>query len=63
MPKFFSRLLLSALFAFAFVGKAAAAVPAITSSGTATGQVGVAFSYQITANNVPTSFGDRKSVV
>jgi len=30
--------------------------PVITSSGTATGQVGVAFSYSITATNSPTSF-------
>jgi hypothetical protein len=30
--------------------------PVITSSGTAGGQVGVAFSYQITASNSPTSF-------
>src|SRR5437867_7913717 len=29
----------------------------ITSAGTATGQVGVAFSYQMTATNSPTSFG------
>src|SRR2546430_6114033 len=33
-----------------------AATPVITSAGTATGQVGVAFSYQITATNSPTSF-------
>jgi hypothetical protein len=33
------------------------ATPVITSAGTATGQVGVAFSYQITATNSPTSFG------
>src|SRR5437879_1067302 len=43
------------------------ATPVITSAGTATGQVGVAFSYQMTATNSPTSFGatglDRKSVV
>src|SRR5437870_2542616 len=31
--------------------------PVITSAGTATGQVGVAFSYQMTATNSPTSFG------
>ena len=31
--------------------------PTITSAGTATGQVGVAFSYQMTATNSPTSFG------
>src|SRR5438128_1260104 len=31
--------------------------PVITSSLTATGQVGVAFSYQITATNSPTSYG------
>ena len=31
-------------------------VPTITSAGTATGQVGTAFSYQITASNSPTSF-------
>ncbi|MEK7232864.1 MAG: cohesin domain-containing protein, partial [Elusimicrobiota bacterium] len=30
--------------------------PVITSAGTATGQVGTAFSYQITASNSPTSF-------
>src|SRR2546422_988435 len=30
--------------------------PTITSAGTATGQVGVAFSYQMTATNSPTSF-------
>src|SRR5207253_8305531 len=30
--------------------------PVITSPATATGQVGVAFSYQITATNNPTSF-------
>ncbi len=30
--------------------------PVISSAGTASGQVGVAFSYQITASNVPTSF-------
>src|SRR5437867_17501 len=30
--------------------------PVITSAGTATGQVGVAFSYQMTATNSPTSF-------
>src|SRR3989441_406002 len=33
------------------------ATPVITSAGTATGQVGVAFSYPITATNSPTSFG------
>ena len=33
------------------------AAPAITSSGTASGTVGTAFSYQITATNSPTSFG------
>src|SRR5207245_770550 len=33
------------------------AAPVITSPGTATGQVGVAFSYQMTATNTPTSFG------
>src|SRR5207244_849071 len=33
------------------------ASPVITSPATATGQVGVAFSYQITATNSPTSFG------
>src|SRR5207245_526827 len=33
------------------------ATPVITSAGTATGQVGVAFSYQMTATNSPTSFG------
>jgi hypothetical protein len=32
-------------------------VPVVTSSGTAIGQVGQAFSYQITATNAPTSFG------
>src|SRR5439155_436537 len=32
------------------------ATPVITSSGAATGQVGAAFSYQITAANSPTSF-------
>jgi hypothetical protein len=32
------------------------AIPVITSSTTATGRVGVAFSYQITASNNPTSF-------
>jgi IPT/TIG domain len=32
-------------------------VPAITSSDTATGTIGVAFSYQIAATNSPTSFG------
>ncbi len=31
--------------------------PVITSSGTASGTVGTAFSYQITATNIPTSFG------
>ena len=31
--------------------------PVITSSGTASGTVGTAFSYQITATNTPTSFG------
>jgi hypothetical protein len=31
--------------------------PVITSAGTATGTVGVAFNYQITATNSPTSFG------
>src|SRR5205814_2099947 len=31
--------------------------PVITSATTATGQVGVAFSYQITATNNPTSYG------
>ena len=35
---------------------ARAATPAITSATTATGQVGVAFTYQITASNTPTSF-------
>ena len=35
----------------------AMAVPAITSSGTASGTVGSGFSYQITATNSPTSFG------
>lgn len=40
------------------VGKISAApAPTITSSTTATGQVGVAFTYQITAKNNPTSFG------
>ncbi|MGB7727462.1 MAG: IPT/TIG domain-containing protein [Candidatus Acidiferrum sp.] len=34
-----------------------AAVPVITSSDTASGTVGTAFSYQITATNSPTSFG------
>jgi hypothetical protein len=33
------------------------AVPVITSSSTANGTVGTAFSYQITATNAPTSFG------
>jgi hypothetical protein len=33
------------------------AVPVITSASTATGNVGVAFSYQITATSNPTSFG------
>src|SRR5207244_482851 len=33
------------------------ATPVITSAGTATGQVGVAFSYQMTATNSPTGFG------
>src|SRR2546425_8387673 len=33
------------------------ATPVITSAGTATGQVGVAFSYPMTATNSPTSFG------
>jgi PKD repeat protein len=33
------------------------AAPVIDSSGTAPGQVGVAFSYQITASNSPTSYG------
>ncbi|MGB7493643.1 MAG: putative Ig domain-containing protein [Candidatus Acidiferrum sp.] len=33
------------------------AAPAITSSATASGAVGAAFSYQITASNSPTSFG------
>src|SRR2546425_4939975 len=33
------------------------ATPVVNSAGTATGQVGVAFSYQITATNSPTSFG------
>ena len=32
-------------------------VPAITSSDTASGTIGTAFSYQITATNTPTSFG------
>src|SRR5262249_33694153 len=31
--------------------------PVITSAGTASGTVGVAFTYQITATNGPTSFG------
>ena len=34
-----------------------ASVPSITSAAQATGQVGNAFSYQITASNSPTSFG------
>src|SRR5206468_1487343 len=38
------------------------ATPVITSSGTATGQVGVAFSYQIQATNNPTSFGTTVSI-
>src|SRR5438094_632350 len=36
--------------------------PVITSAGTATGQVGVAFSYQITATNSPTGFGTTVSI-
>jgi len=39
------------------VTSALAAVPNITSSGTATGQVGVAFTYQIVASQSPTSYG------
>jgi hypothetical protein len=39
------------------VGSAPVAPPGITSSSTATGKVGVAFSYTITASNSPTSFG------
>jgi hypothetical protein len=43
--------------AFAFTPQIArAAKPAITSATTATGQVGVAFTYQITASNTPTSY-------
>src|SRR5204863_5008769 len=38
------------------------ATPVVTSAGTATGQVGVAFSYQITATNSPTSFGTTVSI-
>src|SRR5438105_879620 len=38
------------------VSSALAAKPVITSPLTATGSVGVAFSYQITATNSPTSF-------
>lgn len=36
--------------------------PAVTSSGTASGTWGVAFSYQITATNSPTSFGTTVSI-
>lgn len=36
---------------------AAPAAPVVTSPATATGQVGVSFSYQITASNSPTSYG------
>jgi uncharacterized repeat protein (TIGR03803 family) len=45
------------LFTILSAGRLLAAVPAITSAATATGKVGVAFSYQITASNAPTSFG------
>jgi hypothetical protein len=38
-------------------GSALATVPSITSSGTATGQVRVAFTYQIVASQSPTSYG------
>src|SRR5439155_10017069 len=38
------------------------ATPVVTSAGTATGQVGVLFSYQITATNSPTSFGTTVSI-
>jgi hypothetical protein len=36
---------------------AAPAVPAITSAATSSGTVGIAFSYQVTATNTPTSYG------
>jgi hypothetical protein len=36
---------------------AAQAVPTITSAATSSGTVGIAFSYQITATNTPTSYG------
>src|SRR5437867_7727816 len=39
-----------------------AAKPNITSANTKTGQVGVLFSYQITATNSPTSFSTTVSV-
>jgi PKD repeat protein len=39
------------------VAPAPTSAPAITSVLTATGQVGAAFSYQITASNSPTSYG------
>src|SRR5438876_1391457 len=38
------------------------ATPVITSAGTATGQVGVLFSYQIAATNNPTSYGTTVSI-
>jgi hypothetical protein len=56
--KTFLCLALSAIAIPAF----AAGAPNINSAKTATGTVGVAFSYQITANNSPTSFGTTFSV-
>lgn len=44
------------LFVIFGASKLSAAKPAVTSSATAAGQVGVAFSYQIAASNSPTSF-------
>ena len=43
--------------ATAFTVNAAAVAPVITSAGTASGQVGQAFDYQIVATNSPTSYG------
>lgn len=36
------------------------ATPVITSAGTATGIAGQSFSYTITADNTPTSYGCRR---
>jgi hypothetical protein len=42
---------------FTITGSTSPAPPVITSAGTASGTVGISFSYQITATNSPTSWG------